>query len=777
MTATLVRAVKGLQPCDAVLAFEWVDDDTAVVHATDVAELAGTVVSLRQSVVAEGGNAVVIRERLHRFISTATLIKLPWAPAAAAAIRVPATADMPACGLLLLWRPPTNAPHSLQDVHAPLAELTRVMLADRRRSESIDLLAHVMGAVPDALAFLSLDSEGSTVNASAAALLGVPEGRVAGPLLAQQMRALGRRVVNRDAHETLAQQLAGAGGSVLDVLWELEGLRARMLRVSMLDATKGSHRGWLWIFRDVTREELALRAAREQEQERERVRGFLESMLEAMDDNVIACDANGALFLMNAAARRRCGLRDEDATGEPFTAFVASLRTADGQALAVDETPLMRALHGEHVDDVELRLLTQEQRLLDMEISARPVQRADGALLGAVAIGRDVTQRRIAEQAAQSAERLRSLERMAAGVTHDLNNLMMVVSAASTSLAVEVGASPNAQRELMLVDAAITQARAMSGRLLDFCRGRPRARTMVPLRDVVRGTTFLVGNALAPKVRVTLDVAPDGELIASGTAVEVEQVLLNLLQNAADAMPEGGEVTVTLAETTVDVATPAAYSIIEPGRYALIAVRDAGVGMSFETMGHIFEPFFTTRRDEGGSGLGLATVLGTAHDLGGHVLVRSTPGTGSEFFVYLPLASEATATPTPPLRPKPVTALPQRMLLVDDDAAVRRAVSRMLARLGVSVIEVSDAEEALLTLARAELEIEAVLSDVMMPGMSGIELFEQARANGFRGPMLLMTGYSDMDLPDRFSEDGMGRVLTKPFSAADLNESFAMCAL
>lgn len=386
---------------------------------------------------------------------------------------------------------------------------------------------------------------------------------------------------------------------------------------------------------------------------------------------------------------------------------------------------------------------------------------------------------------------------MAAGVTHDVNNLMMVVSASTESLLLDVESSASARQELVVIDEAITQTRAMTNRLLDFCRGRPRAAEQVVLCALVRRTMFLAKQGIPDDVEISLDLPAGDQLIVQGTPGEIEQVLMNLVRNAADAMPAGGTLTVSVADHVVHEPMAAAYSAIAPGRYAVVSVRDTGVGMTRDVQEHMFEPYFTTRRDAGSAGLGLATVLGTAHDLQGHVAVTSGPSMGSEFKVYLPLSPAAPiaapiAAPPSGLHSAPQSALqsareeerqqaetsrlPHRMLVVDDDVAVRRAVSRLLSRIGIQVVEVSDAEQALATLARNEASIDAVLSDIYMPGMSGVELFTQARANGFAGPVILMTGYSDLDLPDDFSRDGLGKLLTKPFSAAELQESFAACA-
>jgi signal transduction histidine kinase/CheY-like chemotaxis protein len=381
------------------------------------------------------------------------------------------------------------------------------------------------------------------------------------------------------------------------------------------------------------------------------------------------------------------------------------------------------------------------------------------------ALRTELEERERLEEQLRHAQKLEAVGRLAGGIAHDFNNLLTVIRMSLVTVA-EPAVSPDELRDAIRdASDATDRAARLTHDLLAFARKQTLERTSVAVAEILGGVERMVRRVAEASIRLEVRVAPGaGEVVADRH--QIEQVLLNLAINACDAMDNRG--TLSVAAEAVELAgADAARHRVRPGPYVRVAVTDTGSGMDEVTRRSVFEPFFTTKEVGRGTGLGLAVAHGIVIQHGGQIEVDSELGKGSTFTVFLPRAhgaSHSTAIET--VRPG---ASPghETLLVVEDEAAVRRAVQRNLERLGYCVLAAQDGEEAL-RIAASQRRIDLLVSDVVMPGIDGPELASQLRARWSDLPVLFVTGYS----ADRLARtDALGphdRVLEKPYQLDEL---------
>ena len=368
----------------------------------------------------------------------------------------------------------------------------------------------------------------------------------------------------------------------------------------------------------------------------------------------------------------------------------------------------------------------------------------------------DITERRALEEKLQQAGKLESLGRLAGGVAHDFNNLLTVILA---SVALAQRSAPNAADELGMVRYAAERAADLTRQLLAFARKQVIELAPTDLNAVVTGLESMLRRLLGEEVELTCRLGTDLWTVRSDTT-QLQQVLINLAVNAREAMPHGGPVTIETMNAALT--TEDAGADVAPGEYVALRVSDGGTGMDAGTLENIFEPFFTTKQH--GTGLGLASSYGIVKQLGGHIAVRSDVGKGTVFTVYLPRNRGALAAEPAPTLERRDLDVERTILVVEDDAVLRRVVVRGLGALGFDVLAAADGEEALaLSAAHAGL-IDAVITDVVMPRLSGRQLANRLAETRPETKVLFVSGYAD----DGLSHDGVlqpGRhFLAKPYT-------------
>jgi PAS domain S-box-containing protein len=445
--------------------------------------------------------------------------------------------------------------------------------------------------------------------------------------------------------------------------------------------------------------------------------------------------------------------------------FLAHVHPDDRAAVAVADA-LMLSEPGDH--EYEYRVLREDGSVRSMIARGRCVVDATGARKRVHGVAIDITDRTVQEterieleQQLIHAQKLETVGRLAGGVAHDFNNVLTGISgfAELARARAETGESP--LMEIDEITAGAARAAALTRQLLAFSRKQVMRAEVLDLNDVVRGTDALFERLIGEDIGIAHSLRRDNVLVR-GDKTQLEQVLLNLVVNARDAMPDGGRIEIEINE--VDVGPDHSLDL-EPGRFALLAVSDTGVGMDPQTVGQIFDPFFTTKPD--GTGLGLATVYGIVRQSGGTIWVYSEPGAGTVFKVYLPLAGEAIMSPAA----EPLAHVPdgagEHVLVIEDDRQVRSIVKQMLTRRGYSVVT-ADGPEAALVAAGAGARFDAILSDLVMPNGGGRQLVAQLVASQPHAAVVFMSGYSDDAVRTRGVVDPGTAFIEKPFSSDDL---------
>jgi len=387
----------------------------------------------------------------------------------------------------------------------------------------------------------------------------------------------------------------------------------------------------------------------------------------------------------------------------------------------------------------------------------------DGQVAGAVVVFKDATERRALEEQLLHAQKMEAIGRLAGGVAHDFNNVLTVILSCADLLASDI--APD-NPEVEEIRQAARRAAGLTRQLLAFSRRQILEPRVLDLNEVLGNLEKMIRRIVGEDIDVRVSLAPDLGSVRADPG-QIEQVVMNLVVNARDAMPRGGKLVLETANVDLDASWAREHVGVSPGRYVMLAVRDTGVGMDAGTRARIFEPFFTTKERGKGTGLGLSTVHGIVKQSGGEIDVCSELGRGTTFHIYLPRVDE------PPEKPRARRATgdlvrgTETILLVEDEASLLAVVKRQLDGLGYRVLEAASGEEAL-EIAREHTPIHALITDMVLPGIHGLDLANAVRAlhPGIR--VLCMSGYTDRTLGEQaFQEEG-GAFLQKPFTPTAL---------
>ena len=395
----------------------------------------------------------------------------------------------------------------------------------------------------------------------------------------------------------------------------------------------------------------------------------------------------------------------------------------------------------------------------------------DGEIIGYVGTITDITERKQAEEALrQSEEQLRQAQKMeavgrlAGGVAHDFNNLLMVMRGYGELLLNQLDANDPLRRNAEEIQKAAERATALTQQLLAFSRKQVLQPKVLDLNAVVTEVEKMLRRLIGEDIELATTLDPALGPVKADPG-QIEQIILNLAVNARDAMPQGGRLTLKTANVTLDQAYVRQHLGATPGPYVLLAVSDTGVGMDAETRSHIFEPFFTTKGVGKGTGLGLSTVYGIVKQSGGTIWVESAPGRGTTFEIYLPLVEEGAASgELHPALPAPTPGGSETILVVEDEMSVRKLAAEFLGSNGYRVLEAQDGGEALQVCEEHRAPIHLLMTDVVMPGMSGREL--AVRLTGARPEMkvIYVSGYTDDAIVQHGVREEGTVFLQKPFS-------------
>jgi two-component system cell cycle sensor histidine kinase/response regulator CckA len=380
----------------------------------------------------------------------------------------------------------------------------------------------------------------------------------------------------------------------------------------------------------------------------------------------------------------------------------------------------------------------------------------------------DITERKHLETQLQQSRKMEAVGRLAGGIAHDFNNLLTIITG-YTDLALSRASIPlEIRADIERIDNASGRAAALVRQLLAFSRKQVLQPKTIDLNDVVLNLDKLLRRLMDDNIEMITRTQESVGKVKADPA-QIEQVIMNLVVNARDAMPQGGRILLETSNVELDSSYADEHITVKPGRYVMLAVSDGGVGMSQETLAHIFEPFYTTKASGSGTGLGLSTVYGIVKQSGGYIWVYSEPAKGSTFKVYLPRVEDSLEPVQPPQAPSLQTQRgTETILLVEDEEAVRELIHTVLTEHGYEVIPARDPQHAIDVAFSDKREIHMLLTDVVMPGMSGRELATNvtARRPGIR--VLFMSGYTDNVITTGgMLEKGIA-FLQKPFSPTTL---------
>ena len=492
-----------------------------------------------------------------------------------------------------------------------------------------------------------------------------------------------------------------------------------------------------------------------------RSRDFYLSLFDEFPALIWRCDVNGRCDYCNKSWQTFSGRAMQQEIGD---GWLESVHEEDRAAFGA---ALRRALPAREPFELECRLRRHDGQYRWFLVVGRPYRDLDGEFAGYLASCYDVTERKRLEDQFRQSQKMEAIGRLAGGIAHDFNNLLTAITGYATFARDALPPDSPSRDDINQVLKSADRATALVRQLLVFSRRQPSTPVLTNLNEVI----INLGRMLRPLISedVELVTVPGSDL---GTVRvdpgQIEQVLINLVVNAADAMPSGGKVTIETANVTLDADYARHHVDVSPGEYVMLAVSDTGCGMTDEVKAHIFEPFFTTKEPGKGTGLGLATSYGIVKQNGGHIWFYSEPGKGTTFKIYFPRVAGG-----PPKAEDPAEVLEllgtQTVLLVEDDAAVRSFAARGLRDAGYVVLEAANGPQALGVVARHHRgPIDLLVTDLVMPQMGGEELARRLRASYPHLKALFISGYTESAAGDLAALGADAAFVEKPFTLATL---------
>ena len=649
----------------------------------------------------------------------------------------------------------------------PLSDSVRDLQSSQKIVAETLLSAVILEAIPDAVAAVNQQGVIIQVNSQAEAMFRYTREELIGQKVEMLVPERQRPQHNSHREHFHQQPKIRRMGSGLDLYGRRRDGTEFPVEISLSPVATGNGAMVLSVIRDISDrkhiEEELRRANEELERRKSReLKDFqnrLALIVDSSQDAIIGKNLDGIVTHWNKGAEEMYGYSAPEMIGRPISALAPPDRT--------DEIPeiLKKIRNGERVEYFESVRVTKDKRRLNVSVSVSPIYDAEGRVVGASTIARNITAQKKVEDQLRQSQKMEAVGRLAGGVAHDFNNLLGIVTACSELLRSHVNA--DALEYVDNIQEASKRGAQLSRQLLAFSRRQPVQVQLLDWNERLREVSKLLKPLMGDDVEITLLPRSETAIVEADPA-QLDQIVLNLAVNARDAMPRGGKLIIETGVYDFDESFAREHPSMSAARYVMLAISDNGVGMDEATRARVFEPFFTTKEVGKGTGLGLATVYGIVKQSGGHVLVYSEPGHGTTFKIYLPSAEHKVGV----VREKREEALPSKregitILLAEDDSVMRRLTRKILEEHGYKVLEAEDGQEALEALRASGKPVDLTLTDVVMKGMTGPELVLRLIDTCPQMRVVYMSGYTGELVAHQGVDVGI-RLLEKPFTRAAL---------
>jgi two-component system cell cycle sensor histidine kinase/response regulator CckA len=489
--------------------------------------------------------------------------------------------------------------------------------------------------------------------------------------------------------------------------------------------------------------------------------------VEQTADLVAITDRSGAIEYVNPAFETVTGFSREEAIGRTFRILKSRHQTPRLYRDLWQTILAGKVFRGVIVN----RKKNGETFLAEKTIT--PLRDTKGQITHFISTDRDITERRRLEIQLHQAQKMDAIGRLAGGVAHDFNNLLMVIRAYAELMLDSLGVEHPLRRNVEEIITASGRAADLTRQLLAFGRKQMQALRVLDLNSVIQEICRMLPRLIGEDIQLV--ILPEKDLgNVKADPGQIEQVVMNLATNARDAMPRGGKLTFETANVRLDEAYLQHHSIVPPGEYVLLVVTDTGQGIAPEHLAHIFEPFYSTKEEGKGTGLGLATVYGIVKQNSGFVWVYSEPELGTTFKIYLPRVRQEGSKPTAsPLLAEQPSRGSETLLLVEDEAAVRKSEREFLELSGYTVLEAGDGQEALRIARDYPETIHLAITDVVMPNMGGAKLAEHLTLERPQMKVLYVSGYAENTILQHGTIELTANFLQKPFTLRSLGRKIS----
>jgi PAS domain S-box-containing protein len=622
-------------------------------------------------------------------------------------------------------------------------------------NDSSSTFEQMLEAAPDAI--VGVDEKGLIVlvNGQTEALFGYPRDDLLGQAVEVLVPGRFRDAHPRHRESYFAEPRTRPMGAELELFGRRQDGSEFPAEISLSSIETAKGRIATAAIRDVTKSRAAERK--------------FEQFLEFAPDAIVGVVPSGEIALINQQAESLFGYNRDELIGQLIEVLVPERFRGvhPDHRIGYFKEPRTRSMGA----GVELYAVRKDGTEFPVEISLSSIETEDGVL--ATAAVRDISERaesereRALQEQLDQARRLESVGQLAGGIAHDFNNILGVIMNYAEFVGDELPPDSKAFEDVEEIRRAAERAAALTRQLLIFSRREVVQPEQLDLREVVAQLENLLHRALGERVELATSFSEELSTVEADPG-QIEQVLVNLAVNARDAMPDGGRLLIEVENVELDEEYTYMHPDTEAGPYVRLKVSDTGIGMEQETIQRAFEPFFTTKGKGEGTGLGLATVYGIVTGAGGRVDIYSEPGMGTTIKVHLPASSAAPSQGKARAGERP-SGNGEVVLVVEDEADVRRMAERILSKGGYSVIGTSGGEEALEVCRQTDQPIHLLLTDVIMPGMLGTELVEQVKTIRPDLGVIFMSGYSHQVLaPEALAEQNGTAFIEKPFNAGEL---------